>query len=85
MQDTQITKDGDIVTITTTVHQVEVIDLAELRQQLASLEDIPEPTAQEVLEMVKSGQEVFYYSQSRLLGIEEIKRKIQELEELIEE
>jgi hypothetical protein len=35
--------------------------------------------------MVKSGQEVFYYSQSRLLGIEEIKRKIQELEELIEE
>jgi uncharacterized protein YqgV (UPF0045/DUF77 family) len=80
MENKQITKDGDIITITT--EQVEVIDISALRHQLEILEAMPEPTMEEVLEMVKSGQEVFYYSDSRRFIIDGLKSQIENLENL---
>ena len=49
----KITRDGDIITIKSEVTRV--IDLSELKAELAELEAVSEPSDEEILELAKQG------------------------------
>ncbi|HOM78371.1 MAG TPA: hypothetical protein PLT50_04175 [bacterium] len=59
----KITRDGDIITIKSEV--TKVIDLSELRAELASYEQQVEPSDQEVLSWAKDGFVHPYYEDMR--------------------
>lgn len=80
--DQEISKDGDLITITTTTVQTETYDLGELKAELNALESEVEPTVPQMLEAVRNNQTLSYFSPSRQLRIDFLRSKINELEEL---
>lgn len=75
-----VEKDGDIVTITTTIVNVEKIDLSQFKNELSSLENMVKPTNEELLEYAKQGSVHSYYSVNRAERIKYLINKIKEVE-----
>ncbi|OQB05360.1 MAG: hypothetical protein BWY21_02013 [Parcubacteria group bacterium ADurb.Bin216] len=76
----EITRDGNIVTITTS--QTEVFDIDVLKNELEAYLSEPEPTDKELIEAAKTNTPVFYYSPEKQNRIDWLKSKIAELEAL---
>jgi hypothetical protein len=76
----EITRDGNIVTITTS--QTEVFDIDVLKNELEAYLGEPEPTDKELIEAAKTNTPVFYYSPEKQNRIDWLKSKIAELEAL---
>jgi hypothetical protein len=76
----EITRDGNIVTITTS--QTEVFDIDVLKNELEAYLSEPEPTDKELIEAAKTNTPVFYYSPEKQNRIDWLKSKIAELEVL---
>lgn len=79
MTDT-ITRDGDIITIKSEVTRV--IDLAQLRAELESLEAEPEPSDEELLSCAKLGMAHPYYDPQRVYRIQQLREEIDQWQKL---